>query len=199
MPTESPVQVKNVHADPNYRSDILVEARLAVLRDVGKYVPMISLEKFLKHLIPPRPNFDLEATIRSLKSGSEPALTSSNQWAEFTVLPKHSRDPEDRVFNPMPEIFTKVVAGIIENSGGNLTEENRTLDFLQNPSQAPTSAERHNESRPDGYMVRRVRYKPMSSDGKKEVIHWADIALSCEYKRKDGPDDLNDVRIHQGL
>ena len=56
----------------------------------------------------------------------------------------------------MPEIFTKVLVVlvvIVANSGGKLKEDNRTLDFLQNPSQAPTSDERHNESRPDGYLV----------------------------------------------
>jgi hypothetical protein len=53
----------------------------------------------------------------------------------------------------MPEIFTKVVVAIVANSGGKLKEDNRTVDFLQNPSLAPTSAERDNESRPDGYLV----------------------------------------------
>jgi hypothetical protein len=91
----------------------------------------------------------------------------------------------------MPEIFTKVVVAIVANSSGKLKEDNRTVDFLQNPSQAPTSVERHNESRPDGYLVLK--------HGKKEDILWADIVLSCEYKRNDGDDDLDDVRIHQGL
>jgi hypothetical protein len=91
----------------------------------------------------------------------------------------------------MPEIFTKVVVAIVANSGGKLKEDKRTVDFLPNPSRALTSAERHNESRPDGYLVLK--------DEEKEDILWADIALSCEYKRKDGGDDLDDVRIHQRL
>ena len=36
----------------------------------------------------------------------------------------------------------------------------------------------------------------MSKDSKKEDIRWADIALSCEYKRKDGLDNEDDVRIY---
>ena len=99
----------------------------------------------------------------------------------------------------MPDIFTKVVAAVAANSGGRLKEENRTVDFLQNPSRAPTSADRCNENRPDGYMVLKDRNKEMSKDRKSEEILWADIALSCEYKRKDRDMDLNDVCIHQGI
>ena len=100
------------------------------------------------------------------------------------------------MFSPLQEIFTKVVVAIVANSGGKLKEDNRTVDFLQNTSQTPTSAERDDEpheSRPDGYLVLK--------DAKKEDILWAasDIAVSCEYKREDGDSDLDDVRIHHGL
>ena len=97
----------------------------------------------------------------------------------------------------MPEIFTKVVAAIVANSHGRLSEENRTIDFLQNPIRAPESDDRDDESRPDGYFVLKHRNKVMSEDGKREDILWADIVLSCEYKQKDHY--LDDVRIHQGF
>jgi hypothetical protein len=93
----------------------------------------------------------------------------------------------------------EVVAAIVAKSGGGLCEEARTVDFLQNPSLAPTSTERHNESRPDGYLILRHRNKDMSKDGTREYIRWADIVVTWEYKLKDGYDDLDDVRIHQGL
>jgi hypothetical protein len=105
-----------------------------------------------------------------------------------------SQSLEDGVFSPMPEIFTKVVVAIVANSGGKLKEDKRTVDFLQNPSPAPTSAERDNESRPDGYLVLKDGIR-----GEKDDISWADIVLSCEYKPKDEDYDLDDVRIHQGL
>ena len=92
------------------------------------------------------------------------------------------------------------MAAVAANSGGRLKEKNRTVDFLQNPSRAPTSADRCNESRPDGYLVPKDRNKEMSKERKSEDILWADIALSCEYKRKDGDMDLlDDVCIHQGI
>jgi hypothetical protein len=158
---------------------------------MGSYAPTIPFQTFLDYLAPPQPEFDLNATMQSLKLGSEPVLTSSNRWSKFAKAPRHSQGPDDGVFSPLPEIFTKVVLAIIANSDGKLKDDNRTVDFLQNSCQISTSAERDDEtqeSRPDGYLVLK--------DAKKEDILWADIVLSCEYKREDGSDDLDDVRIH---
>jgi hypothetical protein len=196
---DSPVRVKNVHSNHAYQSDLLDDARLTVLEDLGSCIPMIPFRAFLDHLAPPQPDFNLNATMQLLKLGSEPVLTSLNRWTKFPKAPKDSQGSEDGVFGPIPEMCTKIVVAIITNSGGKLKEDKRTVDFLQNPSRAPTSAERHNESRPDGYFVLKHRDKEMLKDGEKEDILWADIALSCEYKRKDGGDDLDDVCIIKGL
>jgi predicted dithiol-disulfide oxidoreductase (DUF899 family) len=51
----------------------------------------------------------------------------------------------------------------------------------------PISDERENISRPDGCMLLKSRTG--------EGIQWADIALSCEYKVKDGDNQLDDVRV----
>ena len=125
--------------------------------------------------------------MQSLKSGSEPVLTSSNRWSKFAEAPKDSQGSEDGVSSPLPEIFTKVVVAIVANSGGNLKEDNRTVDFLQNTSQTPTSAETHDEtheSRPDGYLVLKDAKKEdrlysgltlrfhASTSGKTEVVIW---------------------------
>ena len=167
---------------------------MAVLYGLGSCIPMIPFQTFLNYLAPPQPDFDLNATMQSLKLGSEPVLTSSNRWSKFSKAQRDSQGSEDGLFSPMPEIFTKVVDAIVANSGGKLKEDHRTVDFFQNPSRAPTSSERDNDSenRPDAYLVLK--------DGKKEdMVLWADIVLSCEYKQDDGDDDLDDVRIHQGL
>ena len=198
-PYDSPPRVNHVHSDASYQSDALEQARLAVLLDLGLCIPMISFEQFLEYIAPPQPEFDLRTTMQSLKSGRNPTLTHSNRWSSFVEDPKDSKIVEDRAFRPMPEIFTEVVAAIFASSRGRLSEENRTIDFLQNPRRAPTSTERRNESRPDGYFVLKHRNKVMSEDKTREIIHWADVALSCEYKVKDGRDELEDVRIHQGF
>ena len=172
---------------------------MSVLHGLGPCIPMIPVQAFLDYLSPPQPDFDLNATIQSLKLGSDPVLTSSNRWSRFPKAPKDSQGSEDGVFGPMSEIFTKVVVTIVANSSGRLREENCTIDFLQNPNLALASTERCDESRPDGYLVLKDRNKRMSTSGMIEDILWADIVLSCEYKREDGDEDLDDVRIHQGL
>jgi len=54
------------------------------------------------------------------------------------------------------------------------------------------SADRHNATRPDGYLLVKNRMQ-----GK--TVSWADVVFSCEYKLKDGDKHLDDVRVHQGL
>src|SRR5712672_961259 len=80
---DSPVCFKSVHSDISYQSGLLEDARRAVLRDLGSSIPEIPFQTFLNYLAPPRPNFDLEATMRSLKVGPSPALTSLNRWSKF--------------------------------------------------------------------------------------------------------------------
>jgi hypothetical protein len=107
--------------------------------------------------------------MQSLKSGSKPVLTSSNWWSKLAKVPNDSQGSGDRVSNAMPEIFTKVVAAILANSGGKLNEDKCTVDFLQNPSRARRLAERRNESRPDGYLVLKDREKRCQKMGRKRI------------------------------
>ena len=96
----------------------------------------------------------------------------------------------------MPYIFAKVVVAVAANSGGRLREEARTVDFLQNPSPVPESTHKRKESRPDGCLVLKDRNKGMSEDWRRDdTLVWSDIVLSCEYKRKDGRQDLHDVCV----
>jgi hypothetical protein len=187
---ESPVRAKHVHSNPSYQNDLLEDARLAVLADPGSCIPEIPFQTFMDHLAPPQPEFDIEATMKSLKSSS--ILTALDRWAVFDKSPKDQDCPEDIAFKPIPDIFKKVVDAIILNSQTKLTKENCSIDFLQNPNRAPTSAERYNGSRPDGYMLVNDRVNP-------EVVSWSDVVLSCEYKRKDGDEELDDVSVHWGL
>ena len=197
---DSPPLTKIVHSNSSYQRDILVDARLAVLQDLGECIPMIPFQEFLEYLAPRYPrSFNLAATMRSLKSGPKPVLTSENRWSKFPNAPKYIKASEDEIFKPMPEIFMEVVLAIIANSGGQLNDFERTIDFLQNPTQTPSSAAgRRNESRPDGYFVLKNRVKEASKNNITEDIFWSDIALSCEYKKNGKSEDLNDVRIHQG-
>jgi hypothetical protein len=60
------------------------------------------------------------------------------------------------------------------------------VDLLHSPSMAPISSLWSNAIRPDGYLLLKDR-----SQG--EAVSWADVVLACEYKRKDGNEELDDV------
>ena len=184
----APVRVKSVHSDFYYQSDILGDARIAVLHDLGSSIPEIPFKTFLKHLTPPQPDFDMTTTINWLKSKKIGALTSSNKWKGFSKAPKDQRS-EDAAFKPLLNIFSGVVKAIVLASRGKRTESDQSVDYIQHPNQVLASAERHNASRPDGYLVLKDR---------KGDIQWADIVLSCEFKRNDRDADRDDVRVHQG-
>lgn len=184
---ESPIYANRVHhisSYQNYRTD---DARRAVLEDLGATIPQVSLQDFIAHLAPPQPHFDLEATIEALKADPEGLLPPDSRWKGFDVDPKDQNGTEDTIFQPLPEIFNKVVEKITANSA--LATDNCLVEFLHNPTMAPTSVERHNMTRPDGYLVLK--------DRDKKLVSWADVLLSCEYKPKDGPKYLDDVRIHE--
>ena len=72
----------------------------------------------------------------------------------------------------MIEIFKNIVAPVIANSNSKLNADHCTLELEQNPSMVPTSADRYNASRPDGYLVVKDRF-----DVNGKMPSWADIAL----------------------
>jgi hypothetical protein len=188
---KSPVHAKKVHSSRSYQNGLLEDARLAVLEDLGSHIPEITLENFMDFLAPPQPDFDINATMKTLNS--DPAvMTASGRWTAFDKEPTSQSGREDAVFKPLPDIFKKVVDAIITNWNSKLTQNDCSIDFLQNSNMAPMSADRHNATRPDGYMVLKRRFQG-------GTVSWADVVLSCEYKRNKGVDDSDDVCTHQGL
>jgi hypothetical protein len=169
---------------------MLEEAKLAVLEDLGPDIPQITVQAFMDFLAPPQPEFDLEATMETLKARG--ILTALGRWKAFNTEPKRQTGGEDAIFKPMEDIFNGVVDAIIANSNSKLTADNCSVDFLQNPYMAPESTHRHNATKPDGYILVKDRLKSKS-------VSWVDIVLSCEYKRKGGVDDFVDVCILQEL
>ncbi|KAF9507779.1 hypothetical protein BS47DRAFT_1385014 [Hydnum rufescens UP504] len=121
--------------------------------------------------------------MNALKSTPGGILSASGRWETFSKEPKDQSGGEEAVFKPITNIFDNIVTAIITTS--ELTTDNCSVEIVQNPSRAPTSAERYNATRPDGYLLLKDR-----SD--RAGVSWADIALSCEYKRGDGTNDLDD-------
>ncbi|KAF9513153.1 hypothetical protein BS47DRAFT_1362609 [Hydnum rufescens UP504] len=163
---------------------LLDGARLDVLHD-GPTVPEVTLQTFMDSLASRRPDFDIDATMNALKSMPDGILSDSGRWEAFNKEPKHHSDGEEAVFKPITNIFDNIITAIIVNT--KLTTDEWSVELVQNPSRAPTSAERYNTTRPDGYLL----LKDRSDSGS---ISWADIALSCEYKQGDGMKDLDNAK-----
>jgi hypothetical protein len=91
-----------------------------VLEDLGSSIPEVPLQDFIKFLAPPQPQFDVGATINTLKS--DIILSTSCRWAAFDKEPKDQRAVENDVFRPITNIFEKVVDAIIKHSDSDLTK-----------------------------------------------------------------------------
>jgi hypothetical protein len=167
---------------------LLEDARFAVLEDLGSSIPEVPLQDFMKFLVPPQPQFDVVATINTLKS--DIILSASGRWTVFDNEPKDQRAAGNDVFKPITNIFKKVVDAIIKHSDTDLTGDCSLINFLQNPNSTPKSEDRHNSSRHDGYMLVKDRLD-------KRAVSWADVVLSCEYKKQGGDEQLDDVRLPQ--
>ena len=114
---ESPVHAKTVHSSRSYQNDDLEGARLAVLDDLGSAVPKVTFRAFMDFLAPRRPDFDLEATMNTLKSMPDCVLSPSGRWKAYNIEPTAQSGGEDAAFKPMTEIFKNIVAAVIANSG----------------------------------------------------------------------------------
>jgi hypothetical protein len=141
---ESPIHLKSIHSSHHYQNDSLENARLAVLDDLSSFIPKITFQTFMEHLATPQPDFDIESAI-------------SNQWTAFSVTSK-DQGSKNAAFRLISDIFSNVMKAIIASSCRvNLTEGDISVEYVWNPNHAPTSTERHNTSRPDGYLVLRIR------------------------------------------
>jgi hypothetical protein len=163
--------------------------RDAVMDDLGSSVPEVSVEFFFKSAAPQVQAIDTAALKAKLVHSGHIA---NNRWDVFKKDPTDANVHEDMAFNP----FGKVIEQIVEYSG--LYPSDKQLDFVQNPHQAPHS-ERSNSTRPDSFLVRRLRNSqtPRRSGSEEQDISpnilWDDIAVSGEYKKKAGDKELDDV------
>ncbi|KAI0922904.1 hypothetical protein AcV5_009769 [Taiwanofungus camphoratus] len=152
----------------SYVTGNLDQGRTALLIDIGESVPQISIESFLNNILPPLPEeVDVDEVIAKLKKQGH--ITRSNRWRAFTVDPRHSRLTEDKAFDPLKEISNAIVKATAK-----LTRADYVLELQNNPNVIPSSYTRSSKTRPDGCLILRRRG---------DAIRWADIGLSCEYKK----------------
>ena len=83
-------------------------------------------------------------------------------------MPKDQDGRKDVVFKPIVNIFKKVMDVISVTS--HLTQVDSLIPFTQNPNMTPKSADRHNATRPDGYLLVGDRLQPGTSGFRKTKI-----------------------------
>ncbi|KAI0924857.1 hypothetical protein AcV7_007226 [Taiwanofungus camphoratus] len=162
--------------DPSYLDGDLEEGRVAVIQELGESIFEVSVQFFLDNIFPPlRPEFDLDRVIQTLKDQNN--ISQSGRWRSFPVNPAASWSNENVTFKPLEDMVRQIAMA------GGLGGNGRLLDFENNPNHTPKSELRDSTSRPDGYLI---------LHDKQDGVHWTDIALCAEYKKRKSIDDRND-------
>ncbi|KAI0942242.1 hypothetical protein AcW1_002920 [Taiwanofungus camphoratus] len=143
-----------------------------LLADIGESVPQIMVESFFDNILPPLfEGLDVDEVITALEGQGR--ITQLKRWNGFAVDPADSTEKKK----------TRVITNAIAEVAANLTGADSVLELQNNPNIVPDLCSRTSRSRPDGYLVLRDR-----DNG----IHWADIGLSCEYKKSAEKDAEHD-------
>ncbi|KAL4074509.1 hypothetical protein V8B97DRAFT_1868896 [Scleroderma yunnanense] len=165
-------------SQPSYRTGDLNLGKTAVIRDLDR-IAVVPLDYFNTAVLPPlHPQIEL-ADIESSLYDTGVLSLDTDRWAAFPVDPEADSSHEDVVFGRLSGIFDAIV-----QAAANATGTAAKLNFKQKPATAPTS-ERTNTSRPDAYLLL-VNQKSVGGHAKRSVDCWDDIAVSLEFKKRNG-------------
>jgi hypothetical protein len=172
----------------------LDDARATIVEDLGE-IPVVSVNFFIQHALPPVENSVIQAIKTSLVRSKD--ITNRGRWSCFPKDPKDSSKTETDAFRGLSTVYSKVV-----HAASPIMKVQPRLDFTYKPNEAPVS-ERTNDTRPDGALelkvkkslsvgvldssgggsVRRsVRLGSLFETLKDPKSHWEDIVLPCEFK-----------------
>jgi hypothetical protein len=159
-------------------SESLSDRRSAVMKDLGQWIPEVSLDDFCKCLLPE----NVAKPTQSLSQLKKNHI-KHNRWSSFLVDPEKSKETEMASFGYLKD----VVAAITQSS---VTHGVTERPFVQSPSKSATG-EIANKTRPDGYFLadRDVKVK----EGKHQ---WCDICIPHEYTKSASSKDVQDASSH---
>ncbi|KAL5520272.1 hypothetical protein ACEPAG_9485 [Sanghuangporus baumii] len=207
---DSPAKLRNSHTK-KYQEGDLSSMREAVREEVGPFIPEISLNDFMKYLLPPMKDWiDLPEVVALLEEEGD-VITSSGKkvFKTFEKAPKNRKEHEDTVFAPLVDIYGKICRHATRDDARVI--ENFVLAMLSNIT--PTS-ERGVRQRPDAGLIpkrleefarvamakkgetkdekrtRERRKRVLMAEGK--IISWYDIAMAYEMKLEEIIDQRND-------
>lgn len=154
--------------------DGLTGSRAAVINETGPIIPEVNLYPFFTQVLPSPPIVKKSLSIfESLSTGSDPAY-ADGRWIAFSEDPVKTQEHETVVFGRLE----RVAKAVIEQAQL-VTLVDTTTRFSNDPDLIPEAKWRDTDCRPDSFFVLRKRRSAT-------VAHWADIAATGEFKRKDG-------------
>ncbi|KAL5525361.1 hypothetical protein ACEPAF_9231 [Sanghuangporus sanghuang] len=207
---DSPAKLRSSQTK-KYQEGNLDSMREAVREEVGPFIPEISLDAFMKYLLPPLKDWiDLPEVVTLLEE-QEDVITSSGRkvFKAFEKAPKDRKEHEDAVFAPLVDIYGKICRHATRDD--DRVNENFVLAMLSHIT--PTS-ERGIRQRPDAGLIpkrleefarvamakkgetrdekntRERRKRVLMAEGKE--ISWYDIAMAYEMKLEEIIDQRND-------
>lgn len=164
-----------------YSNGPLEIQRFHVVQDLP-CIPEVTTQDFLKFVIPPVPQQNLDNILRSLKSGA----VTDGRINGFDKDPRRTGVTEDKQFRHLHN-FSECVLAIASGELG----ATATLEPRYTPYQTPRSEKRYG-SRPDKSLV--LKDAPQPNEGR---VGWQDIVLAYEFKLDDKDNDLHDVSLFQ--
>ncbi|KAG1809747.1 uncharacterized protein HD556DRAFT_1280479, partial [Suillus plorans] len=163
LPPPDTAPIARHTSQSDYRTGDLKLGREAVLADLGRYlqVPFISLAKCVGSMPSPQRLQDMRDDLiqREILTDNDP------KWKAF-IRPANLKRSEEKTFEPLKEIISGILNQVPDCG----------VSYESNPNEIPIS-ERHNTSRPDGYLVR-------ANDRTAPRMHWFDIGVPFEFKKE---------------
>ncbi|EKM53940.1 uncharacterized protein PHACADRAFT_209774, partial [Phanerochaete carnosa HHB-10118-sp] len=167
----------------------LSELRNALLQDLDEAVPLVSVEFFQDSLLPDLPlNVDVDAVINRLARRETYSKGRWKYWPQDPAVsdktPEGVVTNEDVVFAHIATLSNDVKEACVITTHG-LTDRDVKSVLKCNPSCIPHASSRQHRknTRPDAYAL----LKSYDSD-----IHWCDVAIPGEFKKKSGQPQKQD-------
>lgn len=157
----------------------------AIIKDAGTIVPKLPLPAFVAHLLPPLfpsldTNFDdiCRELAQPASKDTIPAYMGG-VWTAWKTQEKRKKPAEQAfaAFLKIADAIRDAVTTVVPGHPG------ASLDFTDDPNDAPWSGFGAVKTRPDGYFIRRSRDSPTSP-------HWMDIVATGEYQVKEEVSDV---------
>ena len=158
-PLPDTVPVPRLTSQTSFRTEDLSEGRQAVLSGLGRYL-LVPYTDLVGLVLGPLPE------IRQIhQTLTETGVLSAVQSAPLSK----SSLSEDEAFGPLGNLISKIFEQVPFPS--------ESFSFIVRPFETPLSS-RGNASRPDAYIARRSTH-PFGTR-----MHWLDIAIPFEFKRR---------------